>query len=119
MRRESGLYRVRGVRYLKPSGRGYHADDIPIISMIAIGAGYVSVLVMTLYVNSPAVIELYTHPEALWGVCAVLLYWITRTVMLTHRGHMHDDPVVYAAKDRISQMCLLIILGFVVAGALA
>ena len=104
---------------LKASGRGYHVDDLPIISMIAIGAGYVSVLVMTLYVNSPAVVELYAHPEALWGVCAVLLYWITRTVMVAHRGHMHDDPVVYAAKDRISQMCLLIILGFVVGGALA
>lgn len=104
---------------LKASGRGYHVDDLPIISMIAIGAGYVSVLVMTLYVNSPAVVELYAHPETLWGVCAVLLYWITRTVMVAHRGRMHDDPVVYAAKDRISQMCLLIILGFVLGGALA
>lgn len=104
---------------LKPSGRGYHVDDLPIIAMIGIGAGYVSVLVMTLYVNSPDVVELYAHPEALWGVCAVLLYWITRTVMLAHRGHMHDDPVVYAAKDRVSRVCLLIILGFVVGGALA
>lgn len=104
---------------LKASGRGYHVDDLPIISMVAIGAGYVSVLVMTLYVNSPAVVELYAHPEALWGVCAVLLYWITRTVMVAHRGNMYDDPVVYAAKDRISQMCLLIIFGFVVVGALA
>ncbi len=104
---------------LKASGRGYHVDDLPIISMIAIGAGYVSVLVMTLYVNSPAVIELYAHPEALWGVCAVLLYWITRTVMVTHRGYIHDDPVVYAATDRISQMCFLIILGFVLGGVLA
>lgn len=104
---------------LKASGRGYHVDDLPIISMIAIGAGYIAVLVMTLYVNSPAVVELYATPEALWGVCAVLLYWITRTVMIAHRGGMHDDPVVYAAKDRISQMCLLIILGFVVVGAIA
>lgn len=103
---------------LKAIGRGYHVNDLPIISMIAIGAGYVSVLVMTLYVSSPAVVELYAHPETLWGVCAVLLYWITRTVMVAHRGHMHDDPVVYAAKDRISQMCLLIILGFVLGGAL-
>lgn len=101
---------------LKPSGRGYHVDDLPIISMIAIGAGYVAVLVMTLYFNSPAVVELYARPEALWGVCAVLLYWITRTVMVAHRGHMHDDPVIYAVKDRISQVCLLIIIGFVVAG---
>ena len=67
--------------------------------------------------NSPAVIQLYVHPEALWGVCAIMLYWITRTVMVTHRGWMHDDPVVYAAKDRISQVCFLTILGLVLAGA--
>lgn len=104
---------------LKANGRGYHIDDLAIISMIAIGAGYISVLVMMLYVNSPAIVQLYSHPEALWGVCGVLLYWITRTVMVAHRGHMHDDPVVYAAKDRTSQLCLLITLGFVVVGALA
>lgn len=102
---------------LNVSGRGYHVNDLPIISMIAIGAGYVSILVMMLYVNSPAVIELYALPEALWGVCAVLLYWITRTVMVAHRGSMHDDPVIYAAKDRISQMCVLIILAFMAGGA--
>lgn len=104
---------------LKAGGRGYHVDDLPIISMIAIGAGYVSVLVMTLYVNSPAVVKLYAHPDALWGVCAILLYWITRTVLIAHRGHMHDDPVVYAARDRISQICLVIAVAFVIGGALA
>lgn len=102
---------------LKTSGRGYHVDDLPIISVVSIAAGYVAVLVMALYVNSPGVIQLYTYPEALWGVCTILLYWITRTAMITHRGWMHDDPVVYAAKDRISQLCSLIILAFVLAGA--
>ena len=87
--------------------------------MVAIGAGYLSVLVMTLYANAPAVMDLYTHPEALWGVCAVLLYWITRTVLITHRGQMHDDPVVYAARDPVSRVCFVIILGFVLAGAVA
>jgi 4-hydroxybenzoate polyprenyltransferase len=104
---------------LRAIGRGYHVDYIPIISMIAISAGYVSVLVMTLYVSSPNVLELYANPKALWGVCAVLLYWITRTVMVAHRGCMHDDPTVYAAKDRVSQICLLIILTFVLGGALS
>ena len=101
---------------LKASGRGYHVDDLPIISMIGIAAGYVSVLVMTLYVNSPEVVTLYTHPEMLWGVCAVLLYWITRTVMIAHRGQMHDDPVVYAARDRISIGCGIMVAGFAVMG---
>lgn len=103
---------------LKTSGRGYHVDDLPIIAMIAVGAGYVAVLVMTLYVNSSDVVEIYPRPEFLWGVCAVLLYWITHTVMVAHRGQMHEDPVIYASKDRISQMSLMIILGFVLAGSL-
>jgi 4-hydroxybenzoate polyprenyltransferase len=97
---------------LNAHGRGYQVDDLPIISMIAIGSGYVAVLVMALYLNSPTVTELYARPEALWGVCAVILYWITRCVMIAHRGQMHDDPVVYALKDPVSHVCLLLIFAF-------
>lgn len=103
---------------LEASGRGYQVDDLPLISQVAISAGYVSVLVMALYVNSPIVVELYSYPVALWGVCLILLYWITRMVMITHRGRMDDDPVVFAAKDRISQICFLVILACVLGGAL-
>jgi hypothetical protein len=103
---------------LQAMGRGYQVDDLSIISMAALGAGYVAVLVMALYVNSPAVIELYSYPYALWGICFVLLYWLTRIVLITHRGGMHDDPVIFAAKDRVSQLCLVAILGCAVMGAI-
>jgi 4-hydroxybenzoate polyprenyltransferase len=99
------------------SGRGYRTEDLPIISMMAVAAGYVAVLVLALYVNSPAVTELYSFPPALWGICCVLLYWVSRMALVTHRGRMHDDPIVYAARDRVSQVCFLIMLGFAVAGA--
>jgi 4-hydroxybenzoate polyprenyltransferase len=99
---------------LKVSGRGYHVEDLPIVSMIAIGAGYVSVLVMALYVSSEDVVQLYTHPKALWGVCTVLLYWISRVVMVANRGQMHDDPVVYALRDRVSRTCMLITVVFII-----
>ncbi len=101
---------------LGATGRGYRVEDLPIISMMAIASGYVAVLVMALYVNSPAVLELYSFPPALWGICCVLLYWVSRMVMVTHRGSMDDDPILYAARDRISQVCFLLILGFAVAG---
>ena len=103
---------------LTATGRGYHVDDLPIISMMAIGAGYVSILVMALYVNAPTTQTLYSLPEALWGICGILLYWLSRTVMLAHRGQMHDDPVVYAAKDNISRLCFLLMLGFALAAML-
>ncbi len=103
---------------LNASGRGYHVNDASIMSMIALGSGYVSVLVMALYINSAAFRSLYEFPPALWGICCILLYWVTRAVMIAHRGSMHYDPVVFAVKDRTSWMCLLLILGFALCGAL-
>lgn len=102
---------------LTAKGRGYHVEDLPIISMVGLAAGYISVLVMALYVNSPTVMELYAIPETLWGICCVLLYWLTRMVLITHRGAMPDDPVVFAAKDRVSQICFVAMLSFAAAGA--
>lgn len=96
---------------LKASGRGYTVEDLPIVPMIAIGSGYVSVLVMALYVSAPAVVELYRTPAFLWGICGVLLYWLTAMVMVAHRGRMHDDPVVHAAKDPGSLVCAALVLG--------
>ncbi|WP_181707306.1 UbiA family prenyltransferase [Chthonobacter rhizosphaerae] len=94
------------------AGRGYSVSDLPIINIIAIASGYMSVVVLALYVNSPAVNALYQQPAALWGICCVLLYWLTRIVLITHRGAMHDDPVIYAATDRTSQVCFAMAFGF-------
>jgi 4-hydroxybenzoate polyprenyltransferase/phosphoserine phosphatase len=99
-------------------GRGYRAEDLSLVANMAIASGYVSVLVMALYLNSPDVLELYSRPQALWGICPVLLFWITRMVMVTHRGEMEDDPVVYAVHDRVSLLCFALTLGFAAAGAL-
>ena len=99
------------------SGRGYETHDLPIIAMISVASGYISVLVMMLYINSPNVTILYQTPEILWGVCCILLYWLTRTIMLTHRGRMHDDPVIFAATDKVSQICFLAVLGLMISGS--
>lgn len=101
---------------LKAPGRGYHVDDLPIISNMALTAGYVSVLIMALYIQSPEVTALYNRPYAIWGICLVLLYWCSRVVMITHRGGMHDDPIVFAMKDRISYYCFALISAFFIAG---
>ena len=102
----------------KIEGRGYQTEDREIISMMAMSSGYISVLVLALYLNSDAVQQLYAQPFYLWGTCCVLLYWVSRNVLLAHRGHMHDDPVIFAIKDRPSLMCGALILGFALAGIL-
>ena len=94
-------------------GRGYQVEDLPLVSMMALAAGYTSVLVMALYLNSATVQVLYSEPGVLWGICGILLYWISRTVFKAHRGLMHDDPVVFATKDGVSLACgaLILVLG--------
>ena len=32
--------------------------------------------------------------EYLWAICLVLFYWISRVLLLTHRGEMHDGRAV-------------------------
>ncbi|MGH8321941.1 MAG: UbiA family prenyltransferase [Gammaproteobacteria bacterium] len=89
-------------------GRAYTIEDLPLVQTLGSTAGYLSVLVLALYINSEASRQLYRHPQILWLLCPVLLYWISRIWIVTHRGEMHDDPVIYAVTDRISLAVLLI-----------
>ena len=74
-------------------------------------------LVFALYLSSDAVAALYRHPDWLVGVCVVLFYWSGRILLLTHRGHMHEDPVVFAVTDRVSVACGVVTLLVILASA--
>jgi 4-hydroxybenzoate polyprenyltransferase len=84
-------------------GRGYQVSDQTMLSEAGIAAGYAAVLVFALYIQlSEEVQILYSHPSVLWFVCPLILYWITRMWLLTHRGEIHEDPVLFAIGDRAS-----------------
>jgi hypothetical protein len=38
----------------------------------------------------------------LWATVPLLLFWQCRLWLSTARGYMNDDPIVYAARDRVS-----------------
>lgn len=101
----------------KASGRGYQVDDLPLIQSLGASSGYCAVLVFALYINSPESLELYSHPQVLWLICPMLLYWISRAWVKAHRGGMDDDPVVFAVTDRVSQ-AVIAACGFLVLGAI-
>lgn len=84
------------------SGRAYQANDVIVMQIMAISSGQAAVLVFALYLYSPAVNGLYARPELLWLICPVLLYWLSRIAILTQRGHMDDDPIIFAARDQVS-----------------
>jgi 4-hydroxybenzoate polyprenyltransferase len=99
------------------SGRGYAVDDLPLLQSLGASSGYIAVLVLALYINSPESLELYSRPQMLWLLCPLLLYWISRVWVVAHRGGMHDDPVVFAATDRISQ-CIVVAGAVIALGAI-
>jgi 4-hydroxybenzoate polyprenyltransferase len=100
----------------KIKGRGYRSEDLSTITALTAASGFVAVLVLALYTNSPEVKALYRHPELLWGISMILVYWLGRVCFLTGRGEMEQDPVLFAATDRISLMSgALIALIFLVA----
>lgn len=86
----------------KASGRGYSVSDLPLLQSLGASAGYLAVLVLAMYINSSEALELYSRPIVLWMLCPVLLFWVSRLWIITHRGQMHDDPIVFAAKDIVS-----------------
>jgi 4-hydroxybenzoate polyprenyltransferase len=108
---------VREGRTEKISGRGYLPEDLDMLRSMAASTGTMAVLVLALYVNSPDVRQLYHHPEALWTVCPALLFWVSRVLMLSNRGAMHDDPVVFALRDRVSLAVGAVTLAAFVVGA--
>jgi len=102
VKRYAELEGMRRRQQLKASGCGYHVEDLSALQSFGAASGYLSVLVLALYINSPEVAALYAHPKVIWALCVLMLYWISRMWIKTHRGEMHDDPVVYALRDKIS-----------------
>ncbi len=97
-------------------GRGYHTSDASLIQSIGITSGYASVVVLTLYINSDAVLKLYQYPKCIWGTVPVILFWISWIWMKAHRGEMHDDPLIFAVRDKASLLAALAFVSVVVVG---
>jgi len=103
IKRYSELLELQASNKNKAKGRGYLVNDLVQINILGVASGYQAVLVLALYINSPVVEKYYTHPQVIWLLCPVLLYWISRAWLIAGRGKMHDDPLIYAIKERASQ----------------
>jgi 4-hydroxybenzoate polyprenyltransferase len=102
VKRCAELRRIKVTGSQLSSGRGYRVEDLPILESLGAASGYVSVLVLAMYMNSQQMRLLYGESRFLWLICPLVLYWITRVWLLVHRGHLDEDPVVFAIRDRVS-----------------
>lgn len=104
VKRYSEILLLAESKRTKAAGRGYEHGDLSLLQSMGTASGYLSVIVIALYINSPEVRQLYSQPTFLWAVCPLLLLWISWVWMKAHRGQMHHDPVVFAIKDPTSAL---------------
>lgn len=103
VKRYAELFQVRArSNDEKAPGRGYFADDLSMIASLGAASGYMAVMVLALYINDARTTPLYRYQQVIWLACPLLLTWISRVWMLTHRGAMNEDPVIFAVRDRVS-----------------
>ena len=89
-------------------------EDLPILQSMSVAAAQAAVLVFALYSQDPEVQSHFNKPDLLLVICPVLFLWLGRMQLLTRRGHMTDDPIVFTFRDRMGLACgvlTLIIFG--------
>ena len=91
--------------------RGYQAVDLPMMATFGVASGYLAVLVLAMYLASGRTFShLYSRPAFIGLTGILLLYWISYVWLLTNRGQMPDDPVLFALRDGRS-LVLVVLMG--------
>lgn len=92
----------------RATGRGYRTADLGLVQTMGITAGYLSVLIFAMYINSEAVTLVYREPRVLWLACPLILYWVSRLWVLAERSQLSGDPLLFALSDRVSYVCIAV-----------
>jgi 4-hydroxybenzoate polyprenyltransferase len=108
LKRCSEITLLRSHEKAENSRRGYKFADYDQIVSFGTTSGYLSVLVLALYIHNQQASATYQRPQLLWAFCPLLLFWISRMWLQAHRGLMHSDPLVFAFKDRASYVIICI-----------
>lgn len=107
VKRCSELVSLREAGREATSGRDYRVGDLVVLWPLGIGTAVSGVVVFGLFISAPETTARYGCPFLLWFVALGLVYWLSRLWIKTARGEMHDDPVVFAVRDRGSRAVVL------------
>jgi 4-hydroxybenzoate polyprenyltransferase len=97
---------LKGSRFsgsrLATRANAYRPGDHEILASFGLAGGYLSAVILALYVITPDAHAVFRTPQALWILCPLLLYWISRVWIFARRGRVPEDPFLFALKDRAS-----------------
>jgi len=98
--------RFSGSRQATRAG-AYRPGDQDILASFGLAGGYLSAAILALYAVTPDAQAAFRTPEALWLLCPLLLYWISRVWIFARRGRIPEDPILFALKDPASRYAAL------------
>jgi 4-hydroxybenzoate polyprenyltransferase len=85
----------------KPTkSRGYQSIDLAPVTSLASASCVAAMVVFCLYAQSAETARLYRHPDVLNMMFPFLFYWLSRIVIIAHRGELTSDPIVFVIKDK-------------------
>jgi 4-hydroxybenzoate polyprenyltransferase len=113
VKRYSELLKASKDGGLQERGREYSQEDLGLLQAMGVASGFAAVVVFSLYIDSPDVAKLYSHPKILWAISLLFLFWISRIWVITNRGKMTDDPIVFTIKDS-SSYCIFFITALII-----
>jgi 4-hydroxybenzoate polyprenyltransferase len=113
VKRFSELENLRARNKAPANGRGYLLSDIEQLRSFGTSSAYASVIVFTLYINAMRDSNLYRHPQFLWLLVPLMILWISRVWLLASRGHLDEDPVIFAITDARSLAIGALVVGVV------
>lgn len=102
-KRYTELSRRAGLQSAGPSGRGYVAEDAVLVLGLGLATATTAINVLIFYIINDAFLMAFSHFSAwLWAMPAIVTLFLFRIWLVSQRGQMHDDPIVFALKDTIS-----------------
>ena len=84
------------------NGRGYLVADMQQLRSFGTASAFAAVVVFANYISGRDVVKLYHEPGRLWLIMPLMLLWLCRVWLLASRGELHEDPVIFAIRDRMS-----------------
>lgn len=87
-------------------GRDYRVSDLVVLWPFGVGAALSAVVVFGMFISQGDTRARYATPDLLWGVAIGLIYWLARLWVKTSRDEMHDDPILFALRDRGSRITI-------------
>ncbi len=117
IKRVSELVAFEGSQEEKIAGRGYAIQDREILTQISLVSGFISALVILLYLRSDDIYLIYQSINYMYFIGLVVIYWVSRINIKAIRGEVHFDPLLFAIQDKISILSFILILFLALFGA--